>query len=594
MARRDRAIDGKHGAAALVALLLGVLLSLPGVAAAREQSATATTWVVQDCDDTGAAGTLRAVIGQAASGDRIDLTQLSCHHISLWMGTLMVPQDDLTLIGPGRSALVLDARSAQGAHSRVLTHTGAGTLAISGMTIAHAAPLGTYGGCIDSFANVSLTDVVVAHCSVSSSGQNYALGGGAYAGGDIELFNSVVRDSHAVAIGTGIARGGGIYAEGDMQLDASVLQSNTAAAFQLFSEGGGAYVAGDLIMIDSQVLDNRAINPFSSYSYSNGGGLLLLGGFSIYGSTIANNYAPSVGGGLYSEASTMPATYLISDSTIASNHSREPPGGIYLLGWLALSNSTVAFNTSEQAPGNFGAVGIQAWKGLSMSSSIVAANTSQGVPFDIEVGGPIYGGAVTGSHNLIFAPGDTGVPLDTLVGQDPMLGALGYHGGPTLTLALLRGSPARDAGSNADGLSWDQRGAGFARVVGSAADIGAFESRPTTLSIAPPGVDFGGVPTLVLAPAVTVTLSNTGDGQVQISSLDAPEVPFYRVGGSCGNHTFTLYANASCSLVYTFLPTAAGTASQVLRFSTSLGPRQLNLSGAGVEGDVIFAADFGY
>ena len=57
-----------------------------------------------------------------------------------------------------------------------------------------------------------------------------------------------------------------------------------------------------------------------------------------------------------------------------------------------------------------------------------------------------------------------------------MLGPLAYNGGTTRTHALLAGSPAIDAGSNPLGLTTDQRGAGFPRVVGGASDMGAYES----------------------------------------------------------------------------------------------------------------------
>lgn len=46
----------------------------------------------------------------------------------------------------------------------------------------------------------------------------------------------------------------------------------------------------------------------------------------------------------------------------------------------------------------------------------------------------------------------------------------------TQTHALGAGSPAIDAGNNAAGLDYDQRGPGYQRVVGAQADIGAFES----------------------------------------------------------------------------------------------------------------------
>jgi hypothetical protein len=66
------------------------------------------------------------------------------------------------------------------------------------------------------------------------------------------------------------------------------------------------------------------------------------------------------------------------------------------------------------------------------------------------------------------------LPPDTLH-ADPHLAPLADNGGPTATHAIAADSPAIDAGNNVAGLDTDQRGSGFARVVGAAADIGAFE-----------------------------------------------------------------------------------------------------------------------
>ena len=56
-----------------------------------------------------------------------------------------------------------------------------------------------------------------------------------------------------------------------------------------------------------------------------------------------------------------------------------------------------------------------------------------------------------------------------------MLAPLANNGGPTQTQALFAGSPAINTGSNPLSLTTDQRGAGFPRVVGAAADMGAYE-----------------------------------------------------------------------------------------------------------------------
>src|SRR6185369_1696323 len=67
-----------------------------------------------------------------------------------------------------------------------------------------------------------------------------------------------------------------------------------------------------------------------------------------------------------------------------------------------------------------------------------------------------------------------------------LLASLGNYGGQTQTLALLPGSPALNAGSNTlannAGLTTEQRGFGFNRIVNGTVDIGAFESRGFTIS----------------------------------------------------------------------------------------------------------------
>ena len=82
---------------------------------------------------------------------------------------------------------------------------------------------------------------------------------------------------------------------------------------------------------------------------------------------------------------------------------------------------------------------------------------------------------VIGANNLVgSADPNVTLPPDTL-DADPMLLPLADNGGPTWTMALASGSPAIDTGANPLALDTDQRGDGYARVAGAAADIGAYE-----------------------------------------------------------------------------------------------------------------------
>jgi hypothetical protein len=76
---------------------------------------------------------------------------------------------------------------------------------------------------------------------------------------------------------------------------------------------------------------------------------------------------------------------------------------------------------------------------------------------------------------VLTEPGDQ-------VNTDPLLGPLQNNGGPTLTHALLAGSPAIDAGdpSFTPPPFYDQRGPGFQRVVNGRIDIGSFEVQTPT------------------------------------------------------------------------------------------------------------------
>ncbi|MEO0354484.1 MAG: choice-of-anchor Q domain-containing protein [Cyanobacteria bacterium P01_A01_bin.3] len=83
-----------------------------------------------------------------------------------------------------------------------------------------------------------------------------------------------------------------------------------------------------------------------------------------------------------------------------------------------------------------------------------------------------------GGASAFFPANVTPGPGDQFIGtNDPGLAPLANNGAPTLTHALLPGSPALDNGSNPAGLSTDQRG--FPRVIGSAPDVGAFEQNST-------------------------------------------------------------------------------------------------------------------
>jgi hypothetical protein len=77
------------------------------------------------------------------------------------------------------------------------------------------------------------------------------------------------------------------------------------------------------------------------------------------------------------------------------------------------------------------------------------------------------------SHNLSSDGSCTFTGVGSMNNTDPKLGPLADNGGPTLTMALLPGSPAINAGTAIGAPTTDQRG--VTRPQGPGVDIGAFE-----------------------------------------------------------------------------------------------------------------------
>jgi hypothetical protein len=160
---------------------------------------------------------------------------------------------------------------------------------------------------------------------------------------------------------------------------------------------------------------------------------------------------------------------------------------------LSLVNTTVAGN-SVASGGTGGGLNVNAGT-ATLDNTIVALNTSgtvSGAPSS-DIAGTV---AAASAFNLIGTGGAGGLTNGVSGNQvgvvNPGLGTLADNGGPTQTIALLAGSPAINAGSNAlavdpttgKPLTTDQRGAGFPRIVGGTVDIGAYEVQATTTATA--------------------------------------------------------------------------------------------------------------
>lgn len=445
---------------------------------------------VTSCADDGSAGTLRAALLAAGEGDTIDLSALTCSTITLTQGTLDIgvfgPNQiyDLSIVGPGRDQLTIDG-SAGG--ERILAHggfgTGNGTLEISDLTIANGSYDGGLASCIDSSGDVTLTRVDVENCH-ASGGAPLTFGGAVSVSGLLTMVSSTITGSSTTAAGNAVAIGGAAYVSDEAVLIDSTISGNTATAASggdgavYVTAGGGLYVRGELTMSNSTISGNSVEVTGTGAVQGLGGGIFVKAQTDIAGSTFDGNAADGDGGGLFKAKFSNygdPGTTLnITNSTISGN-SAARGAGVSSARPTTLANSTVAFNEAVDGAGGvlFRLDGSDNLT-FTFQSSIVADNTAgtgATLPADLGATGTLN---VAGADNLIVDAGALALPPDTL-GDDPQLEPLADNGGLTRTHALAEGSPAVDAGNNAAALDFDQRGDGFPRVVGAAADIGAFE-----------------------------------------------------------------------------------------------------------------------
>jgi hypothetical protein len=537
---------------------------------------------VTNLADSGS-GSLRDAIANTTAGGTVDFQPGLAGTITLTSGPLSVAQD-LTIAGPTTQSITVSGNQA----SQVFVIAAGSTVTIADLTITQGFTDGTNGrggGGIDNAGTLTLTSDVVSNNKVLGPlGANDGLGGGIYNTGTLTLTNSTVSNNQAVGS------------------ESMMMDIQARSAF-----GGGIYSTGTLTVSTSSVNNNSATGgigvgiPSTNGGAANGGGIFSTGPLAITNSTVAENTAKgdaavaagtgaANGGGVYSIG-----TLTASNSTFASNAAvgafaeigQADGGGLFLIGGTAtLVNDTIADNTLNNS--DLGSTGV----GLAVTgpatavlqNTLVAANTVGG--FDFAVPSDVSGAvSSTSSHNLLGVGGTSGltggvngnrVGLSTAP-LNPRLGPLQNNGGSTLTLALLLGSPAIDAGDNT--LSpgpTDQRGQ--PRIAGREIDIGAYEFQaPAGLM---PFFALGGSPGRVQLRRVTdgsllddftpFPAPYAGSVAVAVGDVTGDGYPDLIVGAAEGNPHVKIYdgkaialgifdpANPDASLVTTFFAYGVG------------------------------------
>jgi beta-glucanase (GH16 family) len=267
--------------------------------------------------------------------------------------------------------------------------------------------------------------------------------------------------------GYGFQLAGCVLNNGTLTLDHVTVTAcvMTTDAGDFWQGGAGIYNGSSAVLnvVDSTVADND-----SGWA---GGGI-----FSFFGttttverSTISGNFAQDVGGGLRTLGNATISNSTISGNTAVAWHG----GGAFITdGVVDIAYSTVAGNTAPggTAGGLFVGTFTDASATLNVANTIVAGNGDFGcflAPFG---SGPVALNSL--GYNVFTDTTCNPVGSDQVVG-DAGIGALADNGGPTLTHALVTGSPAIDAADTTTCPATDQRG--VLRPQGAGCDVGAFE-----------------------------------------------------------------------------------------------------------------------
>jgi len=215
------------------------------------------TDIVSNTNDSGA-GSLRATVSSASSGDTIAFASGVTGEIYLSKGALNITQN-LDIEGPGAGVLEI-AGAGFSAVFNVNHHL---TVTIAGLTIAHGNS--PSGGGIDNFGTLSVTD-----CTISDNEASY------YGGG--VLNNGTLTVTSCTISGNSAGGGGGIYNNATLTVANCTISGNSAYPYA----GGGIESDGKLTVTNSTVAGNSA---------DQGGGISTTGSVTLANTIIAENTA---------------------------------------------------------------------------------------------------------------------------------------------------------------------------------------------------------------------------------------------------------------------------------------------------------------
>jgi CSLREA domain-containing protein len=448
------------------------------------------------------------------------------------------PQDDLIVFGSmfdfSQTIVLSGTEIVIGAGTLTVTGPGAGKLTIDGNMASRI--FRTAAGVVATINGIRF----IRGNGVSSSTSN---SGGAILNdvGSLTLVNCIF-ENNTTSSSAGAVRNSGTNSVMNI-VDCLFLNNastgSSAGAVQNFS-------TSTMTITGSTFIGNRSGGGTVGGGAIQGNGMLRISNSTFTGNI---NQATGGGGGINSNGSLL----LMTNVTMTGNVSGNNAG--------ALHRSTTNVNGF-------------------LRNSIIAGNNGAAAAPDVSNSA---GGLQSQGNNLIGNVGtSTGWVASDITNVPALVSPLGNYGGPTMTHALLSGSPALNAGQNCvldlscsannppAAITTDQRGA--ARPANTTVDIGAFESNSGFVAVLPGG-QTGVAYSATITPdaggfSYTVTNGNLPPGLMLTSSLAESGAKDVVPDGSAVNITGT----PSQAGVYNFAITiSGGTNSAVINYRITVG-----------------------
>ena len=440
---------------------MGMSIFVGAILTGTARRAAAATVTVTNANDTGA-GSLRDAIATANAGDTVAFNVPNGSVVNIYNPILI--DKSLTISGPGAANLTVQ-RSTNAENIRVF-EVDDGTPAQSNVTIAGLTIANGYyshGAGIGNYENLTISGCVITN---NDTGLNSGQGGAIRSDGNLTVKDSTISGNAAWASGAAIAS-----SNGNVTIQNSTISDNHVRGYYIFNgpkgyPGGAVFKTGlgELKVTGSTLAGNTATGSGGAVYLRSNNGIQ----HDITACTLSGNTSDTNGGAIALNGDTH---LELKNSTVSDNSASGAGGGMFIrYGYYAsIANSTIAYNYST---GSGGGIYCES-QTVDMVSTIVSGNRTDSSGRDLS-------GRFSGYHSLVSDTSGATTFGFQYTNQIAYLGLLQNNGGPTLTRALLAGSPCFEHGI-ANGLATDQRG--LPRVSGVAADIGAFEAQAASFVV---------------------------------------------------------------------------------------------------------------